>query len=99
MIQRSPGYDDPYASICEAAGAGRGRWSKRGAWMKREQEEEEEKEEEEVIHSTLKSDLIWIVSQCSEDRTDEIQSNVLVRVAAWDGHSWLKDILLVYTTP
>ena len=21
MIQRSPGYDDPFASICEAAGA------------------------------------------------------------------------------
>ena len=40
MIERSPGCDDPYASISEAAGVGRGRWSQgpavhqRGAWMK-----------------------------------------------------------------
>ena len=48
VFQWSPGYDDPYPSICEAAGAGRGRWSQgpvvhqKGAWMKTEDEEEEE---------------------------------------------------------
>ena len=60
MIQWNPGYDDPYALICEAAGARRGRRSQgsvvhqKGAWMKREkgeEEEEEEEEEERVIQS------------------------------------------------
>ena len=55
MIQWSLGYDDPDLSICEAAGAWRGRWSQRllvnqkGAWMKGEEEEEEEEGEEEQL--------------------------------------------------
>ena len=55
MIQWNPGYDDPYASICEAAGARRNKWShgpvvhQKGAWMKREEEEEEEAIESERV--------------------------------------------------
>ena len=52
MIQQSPEYDNPYASICEAAGSKRAIWSQKpvfhqkGASMKTEEKGKDEKKEE-----------------------------------------------------